>query len=300
MGATGSRIDGSARERSGPARPPVALVLPVPPAGVGRVHGLPRSGNHAVIKWILRNLPHRDHVFLNNCAPFRDPMAHHGEAEVNGGRVRQKMRAQGDCGPALARLTGEDGPFLLMSYERWVPSMEPEGDGRLSRQLDDGRIDFQVLVYRSPLNWLASLLVLQRRRAEARGAPEAADGIVATQLARYQGMLVALHRDALPGITPVCYDRWFASAAHRAALLQTLGLPVRDNRLGRVSNYGGGSSFQDLRNADGLGVLSRWMELMPDPGYRAHLAQAAQNEAFMAAMAALFPVDADVMASERL
>lgn len=283
-----------------PERVPVELKLPTPPAGVGRVHGLPRSGNHAVIKWVMRNLPQQDQVFLNNCVPFRDPMIYHGEVEVNGVRVKQRMRDRGHCRPALRQLSSDKPPFLLVSYERWVPGMALCEDGRLSQDLDDRGFDFQVLVYRSLLNWLASLMMLQRRKAETDGTPAAADKVVSTQLDRYQQVLGALHEDRLPGITPVCYDDWFNSEAYRSERLAALGLPEQDNRLGQVSKYGGGSSFEKVKVGEELGVDSRWKELMPDPEYRAHLARLAQNESFMAALAALFPADADVIASERL
>ncbi|MBD3625989.1 MAG: hypothetical protein HUJ24_11605 [Rhodobacteraceae bacterium] len=286
--------------KKAPEKVPVALKLPTAPAGIGRVHGLPRSGNHAVIKWVMRNLPHQDQVFLNNCVPFRDPMIYHGEVEVNGVRVKQRMRERGHCRPALRQLSGETPPFVLVSYERWVPGMALAEDGRLSQDLDDRGFDFQILVYRSLLNWLASLVMLQRRKAEADGTPEAAAKVVSTQLTRYQQVLGLLHEDRLPGITPVCYDDWFNSDEYRSGRLAALGLPEQDNRLGQVSKYGGGSSFEKVKVGEKLGVESRWKELMPDPEYRAHLARMAQNESFMAALAALFPADADVIASERL
>ena len=50
---------------------PRAPIVPVLPhsASVLRVYGLRRSGNHAVIDWLLRNAPGTGTVFLNDCAP---------------------------------------------------------------------------------------------------------------------------------------------------------------------------------------------------------------------------------------
>ncbi|MHA3978277.1 hypothetical protein ACW9UR_11380 [Halovulum sp. GXIMD14794] len=254
-----------------------------------------------MIKWLLRNLPQKNTVFLNNCTPFADPFAHNGEVEVNGTRCRSRMRDLGHSGPAADAIEGEAPAFVLVSYERWVPGMETTGTGGLSGELDERGFAFEVLVYRGFLNWLASLVMLQRRKVEAgRSKPEPARQMIEQQLARYEGVLRSVGGGRDDPRTPVCYDRWFESADYRAERLAALGLPVRDNRLGRVSPYGGGSSFEQVKRGQDLSAGDRWQAMMPDPEYRAWLAKAAQNESFMAALAAVFPTDADILSAERV
>ena len=36
-------------------------------AKVWRFFGIPRSGNHAIIEWIMKNIDDSSLVFLNNC-----------------------------------------------------------------------------------------------------------------------------------------------------------------------------------------------------------------------------------------
>lgn len=289
-----------ARERS-KGRVRVTLDLPQPVAGRARVFGLLRSGNHAVIKWLLRNLPFENTVFLNNCTPFADPLTHNGEVEVNGVRCRARMRDIGHSGPAADAIVGSSPAFVLASYERWVPGMALQGDGRLSQDFEESGFAFEVLVYRSFLNWLASLVMLQRRKVDAgKATTEAARNMIEQQLLRFAGVLELLRSEKPGALVPVSYDRWFESEDYRAECLSELGLQLRDNRLGRVSPYGGGSSFEKVRRAEDLATGSRWQTMMPDPEYRAWLAKAAQNESFMAALAAVFPHDADMLASERV
>ncbi len=264
-----------------------------PAARTIRVFGLPRSGNHGVIKWLLRNSPCAQTLFLNNCTPFADPFAAYAEAEVNGTRWRRRIREAGSADQANAAITAP--PFLLASYERWVPGMVERGDvsgpaGAL--------FDRDVLIHRGFLNWLASLVALGRRRqaAGASGWGELAAAVDA-RVAQYAQMLDAA--TAPGGPVQISYDRWFASPDHRARLLAELNLPCRDTGLGRVSNYGGGSSFEaGVRDAAELNANDRHPQMRDDPLYAATVARMRADAGFMTRLAALYPLDANAMTAQ--
>lgn len=97
---------------------------------------------------------------------------------------------------------------------------------------------------------------------------------------------------ALP-LTGICFDRWVASVAYRRDILARLGLPAKDDDLGPVQRYGGGSSFQpDASGGAELQTDRRSAVMAADPEYRMILWLAAQDPEFIARLTAEFPTDA--------
>jgi len=269
------------------------IVTPHKPARAMRVFGLPRSGNHGVIKWLLRNTPCGQTLFLNNCTPFADPFADYAEAEVNGTRWKHRIRQAGSAAEACAAITAP--PFLLASYERWVPGMVRRGD--VSGPAE-GLFDSDVLIHRGFLNWLASLVALGRRRRDG-GAPGWADlpAALDERVGQYARMLDAA--TAPGGPLQISYDRWFAAADYRAQVLEDLNLPRHDLGLGRVSNYGGGSSFDaNVRDAAELNANDRREQMRDDPLHAAVVARMRADAGFMARLAALYPQDTNAMTAQ--
>ena len=101
-------------------------------------------------------------------------------------------------------------------------------------------------------------------------------------------------------IVSICHDPgWFVAPEYRARVLADLDLPCRDNGLGRVSNYGGGSSFDaGARDAAGLNANDRHARMRDDPLYAAVVARMGADAGFMARLAALYPQDTDAMTAQ--
>lgn len=266
--------------------------LPFAPAAAARAFGLPRSGNHAIIDWILRNVDHRPSVFCNNCVPGRDPFAAFTQIEVNGKGRTGRVNRLGDAGIAR-EITAP--PFLMVSYEGWNADLNGVLDD-ISQGFLSADFDFQVLIYRSFLNWLASTLALRRRQAVDRKS----DASVAIRRSgdavdAYPGMLRVVRAGG--ALTPVLYDRWFAEPAYREAVLDRLGLTVRDNSLGQESRMGGGSSFETgAADVTRLQVTDRWRQMLDeDAEYRALVARAGRMEGFAEELGQVFPEDAEIL-----
>src|SRR5262249_39605200 len=115
-----------------------------------RLATLRRSGSHAVLVWLLRQLPGRG-VFLNDCTPGKNPYAscYSPDSIARGSDLNRER----DLGP-----TRKD--FLLYSYEDrglgkiFSDAFEVEHD----RWLGESARRFDLLVLRDPWNFLASLL----------------------------------------------------------------------------------------------------------------------------------------------
>lgn len=269
-------------------KPALRARLGFEPGLVLRMHGMRRSGNHAIASWLQRNAPEGRALFLNNCRRGANPLDAFSSVEVNGAKVSTN-KAQGDVsafGPEVG-----DGGLLLVSYEDNSPAQD-RARKPLSGHFDRGSIDHEVLVYRSFLNWAASLT----KKLE----PNESYSVTRRIAVILRG--VDLYSDLLGEVieggsaVSVCYDRWMEDEAYRADLLARLGLEARDNSIGPVTRYGGGSSFQkDAAESAELATDRRYAEMMQDPLYQAVLQVAARDEALMARIQTLFPRDAEVL-----
>jgi len=260
--------------------------LGITPGRCLRLVGMRRSGNHAIANWLQRNSETSAALFLNNCRPGHDPLRSHNGVEVSG-------RHHGGSLQQAAAEAGE-GALLLVSYEDTL-HLRFEAAGNLSGPYDTGSFDADILIYRSFLNWSASLLKKLQRNENYRSADRMA--VMARALATYGDLLAEVAEAGTTGRHAICYDDWVSDEIYRARVLKDLGLPLRDNDLGAVQSYGGGSSFQtDAAQAEELQIADRWPAMAPDPEYQTLLRLAALDPDFMTRLGALFPTDADHMA----
>ncbi len=264
---------------------PLAARLGFAPGPVLRICGMRRSGNHAITDWLQRNSPTGGSVFFNNCQPGKGPLAHFRGLEVNGERVASK--------PAFRNLPDSlaaagEGAMVLISYEDALPSLLGQP---LSGPFDESLFTGEVVIYRGFLNWSASLL--KKLQGNPAYSPSRRVSILLRACDIYTGMLeLVLHQDDL-GVTAICYDDWYSSEPYRANTLSRLGLPLRDNSLGPVQPYGGGSSFQkEAASSEALETDRRWQLMADDPEYQAVLHVAARDALLTDRLSRLMPKDA--------
>ena len=261
--------------------------LGIVPGVALRAFGMRRSGNHAIADWIMRNAPGGHAVFVNNCKPGKSPLDSFASIEVNGEKQAVR-RARGNLPGETGR--AGNGALLLVSYEDLSPA-DFGGTRQISGDFDAGLFDRDVLIYRSFLNWAASLI--KKLQGNAGYGPMRRVAIMLNTADRYARMLELVGNAPGNGMVPVCYDRWFADEAYRAGILGQLGIPVTDNAIGDVQSYGGGSSFQkEAARAADLQTGERWRQMADDPDFRAFLGIAAREVDLMAQVEAHFPEDA--------
>ena len=243
-----------------------------------RVFGMRRSGNHAVIGWLRRNIP-GETVFLNDCGPG-DPFRSYAMMETpRGDRHGPGFRdtrwfAQFD--------EGREGRSHVVSYEDTVPDEvgAPEGWHAPFRT---------VVLRRSFLNWLASFyeLVTRREGGTVWGVDDPRE--IRPYFAVYAALLAA------PREAGIEFDRWLEDEAYRAEILRRLGLPLLDLGTGPPAAYGGGSSFPGA-GADAHDLTARWRRLSGEPAFEALLGEAAADPALMAALRRAHPEEAERLA----
>lgn len=277
-------LDSSALDRSLPRE---WQALGFAPGFSLRVFGMRRSGNHAILSWLQRNAPGGRSVFLNNCKPGTDPLQNSRGIEVNAAHASQN-KARRDM--AAVTRKAADGALFLVSYEDTSPA-----EFGLSRQIsgsfDAELFSHNLLIYRSFLNWSASLL--KKMQGNEGYTLVRRNAILLRTVDSYIRLLELVRQSRELGFVAICYDRWVASESYRSTLLQELGLQQQDNSLGKVQSYGGGSSFQkEAASATELQTDRRWTQMRNEPEYQAVLHLAARDTALMAALQELFPQDA--------
>lgn len=260
------------------------------PKPLVRVFGLRRSGNHAIIDWLARNAPTRHAGFLNNCALRADPFQNCEGTLVWRDRSKTARRSR----DLLSDLTDLDGDLtLILSYEDALPK-----PARLSQQITSGirdrKFDHELLVYRSFLNWAASL----SRKLAANPAFSALDraSVMIEALRKYNDLLARVLDDSNAETLPVLFDAWFDDPSYRAALAARLDWDLRDPGHGPVQPFGGGSSFGETGAGADLNVTDRWRAQADDEEFRMLLRLAAKSPQFLDRLAAVFPDDANRLA----
>lgn len=246
------------------------------PAQVLRVYGMRRSGNHALIDWMLRNAPGGNGLFLNNCRPGRNPLQTTRGISVYANGV--ELAADG-LGAKLA--AAGPAPFTVVSYEDSMPDtgLKPLYDAP----------ETCVIIFRSFLHWSASLL--RKIQGNPGYGPLERNRVMMNALRTYQTML---DRVQDKDIVPVLYDDWMGREDYRAAALERIGLPGRDLSRGAVQRYGGGSSFQGkAADVATLATDTRSAEMADDLEYQLLLWTAARDLGFMERLADVFPQDAE-------
>lgn len=261
--------------------------LGIAPGVVLRVFGMRRAGNHAVINWLLRNAPSKNSLFLNNCAVGRSPFKTFKTLELNG--QRRVPKADQQALPDFATEAG-NGATLLISYEDQMP-LPQDGARPISSDLNTADITHDIIIYRSFLNWSASLL---RKLSNNPAYTQANRTIIMLRaIEMYSRALELIAAPDQLGLIAICYDDWQALAPYRNSVLDRLGFPQRDDSLGEVQVYGGGSSFQPETDvAAELGTNCRWSQMAQDPGFLVVLWLAAQDQVLLERLDAVFPQDA--------
>lgn len=217
------------------------------------LHGMKRSGNHAVVNWLLPLL--QCHVF-NNVIPL-GPLLRGAPIPLSRPFAAWRREQELRIGATLPRTmtTLEDHDLRLTPFH--------DVDVPLQR----------VLVLRNPRDLFASR-IRKASRVEMPAYPRTDGPVLRRAISLWkQHARCYLGDDAwFPGRIAILFDAWFRDATYRADVCAALGVGFDDRGFGRVGPEGGGSSFDGTRfdgNARLMDVGNRVAAL--DPGERALL-----------------------------
>lgn len=226
-----------------------------------RVVGMSRSGNHAVINWILAQATGRV-VFLN-CAEARynpyftaRPLDNGVACSANYDDFQLEKEMSRDFSHKDWLVYSHEDTYLGKAASR---DFEDEHDGFVgpSRR----RID--LLVMRDPFNLFAS-----RMRMDNVVNPLGVAVRMWKQHAREAlGQTSRLPHERIV----VLFNNWCRSRAYRKEIAEQIGLTFTDAGRQQVTRCHGGSSFDGLNydgRAEQMKVLERWRKYEDDPSYQ--------------------------------
>jgi hypothetical protein len=228
-----------------------------------RTVGMSRSGNHAILNWIISQA--RGRVCFLNCAePGENPFA--WARPLSPGQPGAWSNYSGFDGAAetAGELTRKD--WLIHSYEDTFLDYlcQPEYERERQRFTGTSSRRIDILIVRDPFNLFASRIAFGRCILPHRNAAE-----IWCQHARE---LLGLERNLTGDFVAISYNRWVSSRGYRRGIARRLGLKHNDSAALRVAACGGGSSF-DGTDHDGraleMDVFGRWRAYAGDEEYRA-------------------------------
>lgn len=190
-------------------------------------YALRRSGCHAILNWIF-NQYEEPVLFFNNAIRGQDPLLN--------------IRSSGDLQNILdiepwyhnrqsrEEIASWDTKTISILYEDYV-TIGPELAADVSWIKPD-KIH-RLLIFRDFPNWMASRIrwTLNRKMK------------MDYELFIWRWKMYAYDFLYKEGLIKICYNLWRISTEYRESILSELDLPLRNDDISHIPNFGGGSSF---------------------------------------------------------
>lgn len=225
-----------------------------------RVVGMSRSGNHAIINWMLNQVSGQ-YCFLNCAEPKYNPYTsarpmgngHILETNIDGLDLEQERKGN-----------WRQKDVLIYSYEDCFLGMVASPRFERHRDAYVGETEHRrdVLILRDPYNLFAS----RKKKGGAAITDRTAIRIWKQHAREYLGTRRYLGSDRLV----INYNAWAADVVYRSTLAEELALEFSDAGIDAIPSCNGGSSF-DGRRFDGraseMNVYERWRHFADDLDY---------------------------------
>ncbi|WP_017663139.1 hypothetical protein [Baaleninema simplex] len=213
--------------------------------------GLQRSGNHAVINWIISQKPLKT-CFINGIFPQQNPWY------KNWGLFYRNFEYWPSDRDKSGALVAKE--LLLCSYENRSLEEIFKNQDYLNSHVGKSQDLYSLLILRDPYNTFASWL-----KADWEITPEIIE-LWKSYAREFLG-----ETQYLPDRKVIInFNHWFLDREYRHQLARKLDLQFTDNGLNTITHHGGGSSF-DKQSLDGkarnLKVLERFQNFIHDPTY---------------------------------
>lgn len=226
-----------------------------------RVIGMSRSGNHAIIDWVLSQARGRT-CFVNCAEPGTNPFLSARPVSEHEPCYRASYADFDLAAEAAGRLSPKD--LLVHSYEDvFLRSIRDGAAGSAyDRQLGSSGRRIDLLILRDPFNLFASRL--------AGGIGHVTLATAGRIWCQHAREFLGLRRHLRNERVMVSYNAWASSPRYREQLAARLGVEFDDAAAEAVPAAGGGSSFDGTAfagRAHEMRVFDRWRAYAGDPLY---------------------------------
>jgi len=226
-----------------------------PAKKVIRLIGLRRSGNHAIINWILNQ--HYGLVnFCNDLMPFQYPE----DALTKETRFNQKRE------DVFEKASYPEQNCLIYSYEdRPIKVIFGDESEKIREQMTGGAgISFDGIIIRDPFNQFASWSVWQGNAGNQFRESSAFRKEITDTWKSYAREALNQTEVLRHNKTVLNFNHWVTDKAYRKKLASHLMLHFTDEGVKSGNVYGKGSSFTPGETGSqdaSTGVLQRWMDV---------------------------------------
>jgi hypothetical protein len=235
-----------------------------------RILGLSRSGNHAVINWVISQLE-GEYVFLNCTEPKHNPfltcrpLALEGDSYLTNKPDFDLEKEQ------KGSLTIKD--YLIYNHEdSFLGSLNSAAQQKARTQwVGQSKLQKDVLILRDPFNLFASRIKagLIRGHYTHHGARPIST-LTLKRIYKQHAHEFLGNRKNLKNKILVNFNLWTSNMSYREDLARQLDIPFRDSGFTEVPAVAGGSSFDGITfagKANEMRLQDRWRAFEDDEEY---------------------------------
>ncbi len=235
-----------------------------------RITGISRSGNHAVINWILAQIKNLRYCFLNCAEPKHNPFTSARPLGTEKGSIYTNISEFSEADEKRGSFSQKD--YLIYSYEDTF--LGPLGNPLFKKHHDKwvGSSSSQkdVLVLRDPFNLFASrikagFLLTDTPHRRGQVSWKVLKRIYKQHAREFLGEKNSLGKKVL-----INYNRWVTDREYRKQISDELELEFLDDGFYELSRVAGGSSFEGTSiSAEKLHekIENRWKNYQHSPEF---------------------------------
>ena len=235
-----------------------------------RIVGLSRSGNHAVINWILHQLQGK-YCFLNCTEPKYNPYYTSRPLSAEGDSYKTNIEEFDLEAEQQGNFSQKD--HLIFSHEDcFLGNMETKKNReQLEEWVGKAEEKQNILVLRDPFNAFASRVksgLIQGHHTHHGAKPIST--LTLRRIYKQHAKEFLRQKKNLKNLVPINFNQWNSSVEYRRKIADELGLDFSDEGYKKVTETAGGSSFDGVEfsgNPHKMNLQDRWENYKDDETY---------------------------------
>lgn len=231
-----------------------------------RVVGISRSGNHAIINWILSQIK-GTYCFLNCAEPKYNPFESARPLSLGGKTYETNMASFDLESEKRGDFLNKD--FLLYSYEDcFLGSLDHKmfKDHR-EEWVGKSTLKKNIIILRDPINLFASRLKANLLQGHYSHGAKPITLLTLKRIYKQHANQFLGRKTYLKNSVGINFNSWTMDKNYRKSITDELGIPFTDDGFDEVSGVVGGSSFDGMKfsgNANEMKLHNRWEEYKED------------------------------------
>lgn len=235
------------------------------------IFGVKRTGNHAIINWLIPQIGdvvrffNDQHYFFVDSTKFDEHhMAEHvlqlgvGRIFINNEKKRHNEVYLEEYSNVDNIISFEGLKFgeMFPRKDQWINDFNVAVK-RFSRKLEISDDITYIIILRNPWNFVASQIKWREMRPEYDRY-----NIDIDVWEEFYGLYLEKNQ---PNAHFIIYDKWFIDINYRKKISKELGIKFNDINLNKVATTGGGSTFDKMEfdgKAQEMNVLFRYKQMM--------------------------------------